>query len=215
LPSPLPINESVPLAPSKPQQLSSYIQRKPILIRLERNRIDRDHPNYHYREHAANTAVLPSTTGNDPIIEDIEETVTESKALGSSHDGASSNTSSYIQRKPILIRLERNRIDRDHPNYHYRQHAANTAVLPSITGNDLIIENIEETVTESKALGSSHDLDSRPNWRPTRLRTDHHQPNPRLHRNQRRSWLQRRRRVNCTTSNTWDLGILNAGMGWG
>jgi chitin synthase len=89
LPSPLPVNESVPLAPSRPEQQHSEIQRKRSLIRPERNRIDRDHPNYHYRQHAANMAVLPSTTGNDPIIEDIEETTTEETALGSSHDGAS------------------------------------------------------------------------------------------------------------------------------
>lgn len=44
--------------------------RKRSLIRPERNRIDRDHPNYYYRQHAANMTVLPSTTGNDPILED-------------------------------------------------------------------------------------------------------------------------------------------------
>jgi chitin synthase len=50
--------------------------RKKSLIRPERNRIDRDHPNYHYRKKAQNMQVFPSTTGNDPIIEDGEvETV--------------------------------------------------------------------------------------------------------------------------------------------
>lgn len=48
-------------------------QRKRSLIRPERNRIDRDHPNYHYRQHAANMTILPSTTGNDPILEDMED----------------------------------------------------------------------------------------------------------------------------------------------
>lgn len=47
--------------------------RKKSLVRPERNRIDRDHPNFHYRQHAQNMTVLPSTTGNDPITEDIEE----------------------------------------------------------------------------------------------------------------------------------------------
>lgn len=47
--------------------------RKRSLVRPERGRIDRDHPNYHYRQHAQNMTVFPSTTGNDPIIEDNGE----------------------------------------------------------------------------------------------------------------------------------------------
>jgi len=50
--------------------------RKRSLIRPERNRIDRDHPNYHYRQHAQNMTVQPSTTGNDPIVEDHGEAET-------------------------------------------------------------------------------------------------------------------------------------------
>lgn len=48
---------------------ASEFTRKRSLIRPERCRIDRDHPNYHYRQHAQNMTVLPSTTGNDAIIE--------------------------------------------------------------------------------------------------------------------------------------------------
>ncbi|CAG8982865.1 hypothetical protein HYALB_00002881 [Hymenoscyphus albidus] len=64
------------------------IHRKRSLIRPERNRIDRDHPNYHYRQHAANMDVLPSSTGNDPILEHLEaETAaTESSGLRTSND---------------------------------------------------------------------------------------------------------------------------------
>ncbi|KZF26088.1 glycosyltransferase family 2 protein [Xylona heveae TC161] len=47
--------------------------RKRSLIRPERNRIDRDHPNYHYRQHAQNMNFMPSTTGNDPLIDEHEE----------------------------------------------------------------------------------------------------------------------------------------------
>ena len=50
--------------------------RKKSLIRPERGRIDRDHPNYHYRQHAQNMTVYPSTTGNDPILEGGEDEVT-------------------------------------------------------------------------------------------------------------------------------------------
>lgn len=52
---------------------ASEFTRKRSLIRPERGRIDRDHPNYHYRQHAQNMTVLPSTTGNDAIIEDNGE----------------------------------------------------------------------------------------------------------------------------------------------
>ena len=50
--------------------------RKRSLVRPERGRIDRDHPNYHYRQHAQNMTVFPSTTGNDPILEDNVEKAT-------------------------------------------------------------------------------------------------------------------------------------------
>jgi len=69
-----------------------------------------------------------------------------------------------LGRKRSLIRPERNRIDRDHPNYHYRQHAANMDVLPSSTGNDPILEELEidEPSSESMALRSSNDTDTTP-----------------------------------------------------
>lgn len=64
------------------------MQRKRSLIRPERNRIDRDHPNYHYRRHAANMDVLPSSTGNDPILEDMDAR-TEASGLRSSNEAES------------------------------------------------------------------------------------------------------------------------------
>ena len=56
----------------------SDLGRKRSLIRPERNRIDADHPNYHYRQHAQNMTVMPSTTGNDPLVEDTIESETVS-----------------------------------------------------------------------------------------------------------------------------------------
>ena len=47
--------------------------RKRSLIRPERNRIDRDHPQYRYRQAAQKMDVQPSTTGNDPILEDLSD----------------------------------------------------------------------------------------------------------------------------------------------
>ncbi|KAL7629419.1 Chitin synthase, class 3 [Parahypoxylon ruwenzoriense] len=66
--------ERSPLSPTLPDDSSptAVPSRKRSLIRPERNRIDRDHPNYHYRKHAANMETLPSSTGNDPIFEDLE-----------------------------------------------------------------------------------------------------------------------------------------------
>ncbi|KAF1808978.1 chitin synthase 4 [Eremomyces bilateralis CBS 781.70] len=60
------------------QNRGQDFSRKRSLIRPERNRIDRDHPNYHYRKHAQNMAIYPSTTGNDPIFEDHVEAGTVS-----------------------------------------------------------------------------------------------------------------------------------------
>lgn len=71
--------ESLPLSPS-PDHADVHdaqtqpFQRKRSLIRPERNRIGKDHPNYHYRKHAANMNTIPSSTGNDPILEDLEGT---------------------------------------------------------------------------------------------------------------------------------------------
>ncbi|KAL9026423.1 MAG: hypothetical protein Q9196_004910 [Gyalolechia fulgens] len=55
---------------------------KRSLIRPERHRIDRDHPQYRYRQAAQNMAVQPSTTGNDPTMEDLDdETLVSEKAI--------------------------------------------------------------------------------------------------------------------------------------
>src|SRR5271155_3524730 len=55
------------------QPTASDVRRKKSLVRPERQRINRDHPNYHYRKHAQNMEVYPSTTGNDPIIDDLDQ----------------------------------------------------------------------------------------------------------------------------------------------
>ncbi|KAF7536326.1 hypothetical protein G7054_g4621 [Neopestalotiopsis clavispora] len=77
--------ENLPLSPSADQVEfgadSQGLSRKRSLIRPERNKIGKDHPNYHYRKHAANMEVLPSSTGNDPILEDFEGTTDHSAGL--------------------------------------------------------------------------------------------------------------------------------------
>lgn len=63
---------------SRTPQPAHDLGRKRSLIRPERQRIDPSHPNYHYRKHAQKMTVYPSTTGNDPIIEDRIEAETVS-----------------------------------------------------------------------------------------------------------------------------------------
>ncbi|OLL23858.1 Chitin synthase 4 [Neolecta irregularis DAH-3] len=57
--------QGLTLSPSHDPEARLDFGRKRSLIRPERQRIARDHPNYHYRTHAQHMAILPSTTGND------------------------------------------------------------------------------------------------------------------------------------------------------
>ncbi|EPE32396.1 Nucleotide-diphospho-sugar transferase [Glarea lozoyensis ATCC 20868] len=104
LPSPLtptPTTEPLTYAPHhSTTNNAGDISRKRSLIRPERNRIDRDHPNYHYRQHAANMDVLPSSTGNDPILEDLEvdAAATETSGLRTSNE-AESDASPPMKKK--------------------------------------------------------------------------------------------------------------------
>ncbi|KAK4128220.1 glycosyltransferase family 2 protein [Parathielavia appendiculata] len=93
--------ERTPLSPTSPQAQppESPFQRKRSLVRPERNRIGKDHPNYHYRKHAANMNVLPSSTGNDPIVEDLEEATTDLSGSGSRNDEVLSDTTPPRRRR--------------------------------------------------------------------------------------------------------------------
>lgn len=69
--------DDVPLSPVSPDLeragLSDHhMSRKRSLIRPERNRIGKDHPNYYYRQHAANMQTLPSRTGAEPLYEELD-----------------------------------------------------------------------------------------------------------------------------------------------
>lgn len=83
-----------PISPSRNSTPATGMSRKRSLIRPERNRIDENHPNYHYRQHAANMPTQPSTTGNDPIMEDIEADAanTETSGIRTSGDADSDTT---------------------------------------------------------------------------------------------------------------------------
>lgn len=88
---------------------SQDLGRKRSLIRPERRKVDRDDPQYYYRKHAQNLDVLPSTTGNDPMLEEPEESLsgdeTELKNLDPTEFGPGGNMaqrsgSRKLQRKP-------------------------------------------------------------------------------------------------------------------
>ncbi len=67
-----------------PSRRSNNLTRKRSLIRPERNKINESHPNYHYRQHAYNMEVRPSTTGNDHVIQE-----------GGENESASSQSSDF------------------------------------------------------------------------------------------------------------------------
>ena len=92
--SPLsPMGTNEPIVPRQQSRTpgAGRVERKRSLIRPERNRIDRDHPNYHYRQHAARMDIFPSSTGNDPILEDLEvdAPATETSGLRTSQEAGS------------------------------------------------------------------------------------------------------------------------------
>ncbi|KAL9083247.1 MAG: hypothetical protein Q9165_008600 [Trypethelium subeluteriae] len=82
---------------------SNDLNRKRSLIRPERTRISSDHPQYHYRKHAQNMTVYPSTTGNDPILDHGEaETVSSESTDLKSLNRPDPNSPSRINEKEAL-----------------------------------------------------------------------------------------------------------------
>lgn len=94
--------ESMPLSPTDPHGSHAGgsggqpITRKRSLIRPERKKIDKDHRNYHYHKHSAHMDILPSSTGNDPIVEDLEASTDRS---GGYFNGSTSDNSPRSSRR--------------------------------------------------------------------------------------------------------------------
>ncbi|PHH66467.1 hypothetical protein CDD82_1544 [Ophiocordyceps australis] len=61
---------------------------------------------------------------------------------GSAGDGGSEQG---MSRKRSLVRPERKRIGKDHRHYHYHKHASNMDVLPSPTGNEAAMEELDSS----------------------------------------------------------------------
>ncbi|KAL2374276.1 hypothetical protein RJ035_003357 [Blastomyces gilchristii] len=72
-----------------------------------------------------------------------------SPRVNSGNDEPGTGNSKNLNRKRSLIRPERTRMDRHHPNYHYRQHAQNMATFPSTTGNEPVHDNGEADTMSS------------------------------------------------------------------
>ncbi|KAI1433746.1 glycosyltransferase family 2 protein [Xylaria sp. CBS 124048] len=118
------IPDRVPLSPTTDQHSSfGAPTRKRSLIRPERNRIDKDHPNYHYRQHAAQMDTLPSSTGNDPIY---EEGTDSSKLSGERSVGATSDSSPPRDRSDIEKAKSRS-----HGSRRQRSNGRKVAKVPS------------------------------------------------------------------------------------
>lgn len=92
--------DDVPLSPDlESAGLSDRhsMSRKRSLIRPERNRIGKNHPNYHYRQHAANMETLPSRTGTDPLYEELDGTTY--LAASNREDAASDSVASKEKKR--------------------------------------------------------------------------------------------------------------------
>lgn len=83
--------DTAPLQGEGSPRAEAHISRKRSLIRPERNRINKDHRNYHYHKHAANMSVLPSSTGNDPLLENLDAS-TERSAGSNAYETVSDNS---------------------------------------------------------------------------------------------------------------------------
>ena len=115
--------DKMPLSPTArhatPDNAGEMVSRKRSLVRPERNRIGKDHPNYHYRKHAAKMNTIPSSTGNDPLAEDIEDSTDIS---GSRNDGLSDTSpSSKGRARSNTIELEKMSPPRRHKSHKHKK----------------------------------------------------------------------------------------------
>ncbi|KAH6619843.1 glycosyltransferase family 2 protein [Chaetomium sp. MPI-SDFR-AT-0129] len=130
--SPNPEIERTPLSPTsaEAQAAESPFQRKRSLVRPERNRIGKDHPNYHYRKHAANMNTLPSSTGNDPIAEDLEGTTDISGSVSRNDEAPPSDATP----SPRRVRSKKHRNgEAEKSGRPRRRTTSNAAKHPKIT----------------------------------------------------------------------------------
>lgn len=115
---------------------------------------------------------LPHQRGHSAAIPDTFVTSNgDIDASPRSPDADSPSGGGDFQRKRSLVRPERNKIGKDHPNYYYRQHAAGMNTHPSTTGNDALAEELEDSTDRSP----SHTFDGYSDASPPR-RVRRHDP---------------------------------------
>ena len=83
------------------------LNRKISLIRPERRRYDENDPQYFYRKHAQNMTVLPSTTGNDPQVEDEEADTVTSEEMELKPMNAGQSTSPSDEKSQARAEMHR------------------------------------------------------------------------------------------------------------
>ncbi|KAG8527168.1 uncharacterized protein KY384_008598 [Bacidia gigantensis] len=111
----------------------------------------RDSPSRRHRNHDLESAAYTDSPPRTPSKKPKQEAYMQpSSPVRKHHDSEPPNNHggpTDINRKKSLIRPERRKMDRDHPNYHYRQHAQNMEVYPSTTGVDPLMEEADEADT--------------------------------------------------------------------
>lgn len=112
----LPLSPTNPAASPPPHSPDQPFTRKRSLIRPERNRIGKDHRNYHYHRHAANMETMPSSTGNDPILENVDGSTEQS--------GGSQTHGSFADSSPSRHHRSRKTSggDQEKGNAHVKSH---------------------------------------------------------------------------------------------
>ncbi|GAB0137367.1 Chitin synthase 4 [Epichloe bromicola] len=113
-----PLSPTQPTMSPPPHSPDQHFPRKRSLIRPERNRIGKDHRNYHYLKHAANMETMPFSTGNDPVLEGFDESTERSggsQAHGSFSESAhtrenrSRQTSGDQEKTPARVKSQPHR----------------------------------------------------------------------------------------------------------
>ncbi|KAK8164211.1 chitin synthase-domain-containing protein [Phyllosticta citrichinensis] len=115
----------------------------------------RDQPRHHH--HSPSSPRTPTHTERDPMVLPATE----------------------LRQKKSLVRPERSRIDRDHPNYYYRQHAQHMDVQPSTTGIDPLIQNADDAETASS--GSTEIKNLHPRVQHTSSGNSYNEKSPKIH----------------------------------
>lgn len=134
--------------PERPGAGLSYEQRTAYRQSTRRNRPNDAEAGSHFagREETLHSRATSSQSFATTIPVQSNTTADDAPLSPMSPDLESAGiTADPLSRKRSLVRPERNKIGKNHPNYHYRKHAAKMQTLPSQTGTDLSYEDADGT----------------------------------------------------------------------